>query len=199
MSTKALTAGGRIETRCSRCDDVTGHVIVAMVDGEVVKVECRACGSVHKYRPASKPAKAKTQAPAVRHVRAGASRSEAVAVAAKPARADQLAAKQSAVKHAEAGQVNIDQSRSEAARKAAVTRAATKAAQEAQATEVAWKVAISRQVESCGTPYNMNATFTVGEIVEHVKFGLGEVRSVTKPNKMEVLFQDGLRTLRCVC
>ncbi len=198
MSTKALTAGGRIETRCSRCDDVTGHVIVAMVDGEVVKVECRACGSVHKYRPA-KPAKAKTQAPAVRHVRAGASRSEAVAVSAKPARATDLAAKQSAAKSVGAGQGNVDQSRSEAARKAAVTRAATRAAQEAQATEVAWKVAISRQTESCGTPYDMNATFAVGEIVEHIKFGLGEVRSVTKPNKMEVLFQDGLRTLRCVC
>lgn len=197
MSTKALTAGGRIETRCSRCDDVTGHVIVAMVDGEVVKVECRACGSVHKYRP-TKPAKVKAQAPAVRHVRAGSSRSEAVAVPAKPARAEQLVAKQSAVKQA-GDRINVDQSRSEAARKAAVTRAATRAAQEAQATEVAWKVAISRQNEGCGTPYNMNATFEVGEIVEHVKFGLGEVRSVTKPNKMEVLFQDGLRTLRCVC
>ncbi|MFI3272311.1 MAG: hypothetical protein R3Y11_09475 [Pseudomonadota bacterium] len=196
MSTKALTAGGRIETRCSRCDDVTGHVIVAMVDGEVVKVECRACGSVHKYRPA-KPVKAKAQAPAVRHVRAGASRSEAVAV--KPARAHDLAAKQTAAKSASESPVNVDQSRSEAARKAAVTRAATRAAQEAQATEVAWKVAISRQTESCGTPYDMNATFTVGEIVEHIKFGLGEVRSVTKPNKMEVLFQDGLRILRCVC
>lgn len=170
MSTSGLTAGDRIETRCSRCDDVTGHVIVAMVGGEVVKVECRACGSVHKFRPATKPARAKAQAPAVRHVRAGSSRTEAVAL-----------------------------SRSEAARKAAVTRAATRAAQEAQATEVAWKVAMSRQGEMDGTPYNMNGVFTVGEIISHPTFGQGEVRTVIRPDKMEVLFQDGMRTLRCAC
>ncbi len=43
--------GDRIETRCSRCDDLTGHIIVAMVGGDIVKVECCACGSVHKYYP----------------------------------------------------------------------------------------------------------------------------------------------------
>ena len=41
--------GDRIEARCTRCNDITGHVIVALVGGEIVKVECRACGSVHKY------------------------------------------------------------------------------------------------------------------------------------------------------
>lgn len=45
--------GERIEARCTRCNDVTGHVIVALVAGVVVKVECCACGSVHKYYPAS--------------------------------------------------------------------------------------------------------------------------------------------------
>ncbi|MFR6517800.1 MAG: hypothetical protein ACLUPV_00325 [Bilophila wadsworthia] len=38
--------GDRIEARCTRCNDITGHVIVALVGGEIVKVEC-ACGSVH--------------------------------------------------------------------------------------------------------------------------------------------------------
>lgn len=43
--------GDRIEARCTRCNDVTGHIIVALVAGVVVKVECCACGSVHKYYP----------------------------------------------------------------------------------------------------------------------------------------------------
>lgn len=43
--------GDRIEARCTRCNDVTGHVIVALVGGVIVKVECCACGSVHKYYP----------------------------------------------------------------------------------------------------------------------------------------------------
>ncbi len=44
-----LGPGDRIEACCTRCNDITGHVIVALVGGEIVKVECRACGSVHKY------------------------------------------------------------------------------------------------------------------------------------------------------
>lgn len=48
--------GDRIEARCTRCNDVTGHVIVALVGGVIIKVECCACGSVHKYYP---PATAK--------------------------------------------------------------------------------------------------------------------------------------------
>ena len=52
-----LGPGQRIEARCTRCRDVTGHVIVALVDDQVVKVECCACGSVHKYYPAEAPAR----------------------------------------------------------------------------------------------------------------------------------------------
>lgn len=51
--------GDRIEARCTRCNDITGHVIVALVGGEIVKVECRACGSVHKYYPPATPKEAK--------------------------------------------------------------------------------------------------------------------------------------------
>ncbi len=43
--------GDRIEARCTRCNDITGHVVVALVGGQIVKVECKACGSVHKYYP----------------------------------------------------------------------------------------------------------------------------------------------------
>lgn len=73
--------GDRIEARCTRCNDVTGHVIVALVGGVVVKVECCACGSVHKYYP---PATAKEKASdGVRRVSAGADR-KSVLSSAKP-------------------------------------------------------------------------------------------------------------------
>ena len=49
MNTKPLTAGERIESRCRRCNDITGHIIVAMVGGAIHKVECQACGGVHRY------------------------------------------------------------------------------------------------------------------------------------------------------
>lgn len=44
-----MKPGDRIAARCTRCKDVTGHVIVAFVDGAIARVECRACGSNHKY------------------------------------------------------------------------------------------------------------------------------------------------------
>ena len=65
--------GDRIEARCTRCNDITGHVIVALVGGEIVKVECRACGSVHKYYPPATPKEAKGKT-AVCRVKAGETR-----------------------------------------------------------------------------------------------------------------------------
>lgn len=169
MSKSGLTAGDRITSRCTRCNDLTGHVIVAMVGAEVVKVQCLACGSTHKYRPERREVPRKDK-PAVRRARTGSTREEAVAV-----------------------------SRADAARKAAATRAATRAAQEAQATEVAWKVALTRLNGDDSKPYRMDAVFEPGDIINHPTFGLGEVRLVIRPDKMEVLFQGGMRVLRCAC
>lgn len=80
--TRAKGPGDRIEARCTRCNDVTGHVIVAQVGGQIVKVECCACGSVHKYYP-PKAEKALADS-GVRRVRQGTDRKEAIS-AKRPA------------------------------------------------------------------------------------------------------------------
>ncbi len=167
MMTKELSAGGRIETSCSRCNDVTGHVIVAMVGDTIVKVECQACGSVHKYREVRKP-KLKSESSGVRKVRTGETRAESVSLA-----------------------------RSEAAKKAAQTRAEQRARQEAEAVMIAWKSVIVSKGTDDARAYSMRDTYAVGEVLDHPTFGMGEVQSVTSPDKMEVLFKDGLKTLRC--
>lgn len=46
---KTYQAGDAIESKCNRCKDVRMHVIVAMDGGEIVKVQCKTCGSVHKH------------------------------------------------------------------------------------------------------------------------------------------------------
>ena len=94
--------GDRIEARCTRCNDITRHVIVALVGGDIVKVECRACGSVHKYYPPATPKEAKGKT-AVCRVKAGETRKEAVnsfkptstpsTAAASPAAVSRAAAK----------------------------------------------------------------------------------------------------------
>ena len=47
----AIALGDHIESKCTRCHDVTGHIVILMIDDEITKVECRACGSIHKYYP----------------------------------------------------------------------------------------------------------------------------------------------------
>lgn len=47
------------------------------------------------------------------------------------------------------------------------------------------------------TPYAMDRPFHTGEIVSHPVFGIGIVVTVTKPNKVEILFRDGTKLLRC--
>ncbi len=46
-------------------------------------------------------------------------------------------------------------------------------------------------------PYDMNGTYRVNSVVAHPVFGLGVVKCVIKPDKMEVLFQAGKKLLRC--
>ncbi len=46
-------------------------------------------------------------------------------------------------------------------------------------------------------PYNMQASFKMGNWVTHPTFGMGVVTEVFKPNKVEILFQDGKKLLRC--
>ena len=47
--------------------------------------------------------------------------------------------------------------------------------------------------------YDMNARFNVKRLILHPSFGLGVVKSVIVPNKMQVLFKDGIKLLRCQC
>jgi hypothetical protein len=47
-------------------------------------------------------------------------------------------------------------------------------------------------------PYDMNGRFLAKRLVLHPVFGLGLVKVVTVPNKMQVLFKDGIKLLRCL-
>ena len=93
---KTLGPGDRIESRCTRCNDITGHVIVALVGGEIIKVECLACRSVHKYHPpvSAKPTR---EAKSVCRVKAGEARKDAVS-AVRPAPATRSAESRAAAK-----------------------------------------------------------------------------------------------------
>jgi hypothetical protein len=46
-------------------------------------------------------------------------------------------------------------------------------------------------------PYDMNRKFRANDLINHATFGLGVVKCIIPPNKMEVLFQLGKKLLRC--
>ncbi len=43
--------------------------------------------------------------------------------------------------------------------------------------------------------YDMNNTFSTGDVINHPKFGLGAVETTLPPNKIEVRFQEGKKML----
>lgn len=48
------------------------------------------------------------------------------------------------------------------------------------------------------TAYAMDTAFKVGSVMKHPKFGLGLVQSSLGPGKVEVLFEDGRKKMRCL-
>lgn len=161
--------GEHITTKCGRCNDITGHIVMLVLDGQVAKVECRACGSVHKYREARTPGTKTRTAPTVRHVRAGESRENAKDVGIP--RSTRIGA---------AG----------TPRKAAAKPSAAKSA-------AAWQEAMNRQSGNTPLTYGMGNSYAVGDFLEHPVFGRGEVFSAAAPGKIDVLFEEGVKTLRC--
>ena len=45
--------------------------------------------------------------------------------------------------------------------------------------------------------YSMRTTFREDDLIKHPTFGLGKVMRLVPPNKVEILFQDGRKLLRC--
>lgn len=173
----SFAVGQIIEARCSRCNDITGHVVAVCMGGIPVKVECRACGSVHRYVAPDTPARV-SKTSTVR-VRAGKDRAEAVGNAV----------------HAEA----VRQKREEdwhAGSK--VKRGEKRAAQKQGETEKRWQDALAKILTS-PVPYAMTGAFPVDSLIEHPVFGVGAVLELFPPDKMDVLFCEGVKRLRCAC
>lgn len=56
---KKLSTGDITEARCTRCQEIMNHTIVAMVEEKIVRVQCNTCSGAHNYRS---PATAKKAA-----------------------------------------------------------------------------------------------------------------------------------------
>lgn len=64
-------------------------------------------------------------------------------------------------------------------------------------TQREWEEFLATARPDEAVPYHMNTPMRDGMLISHPSFGLGQVISVTKPNKMEVRFACGVKLLRC--
>ncbi len=61
--------------------------------------------------------------------------------------------------------------------------------------ETDWRAQMDQSAELPVRPYRMTETFAQSEVVQHARFGVGVVQQVVGPQRVIILFRDGLRTL----
>lgn len=64
-------------------------------------------------------------------------------------------------------------------------------------TEEKWDQLITDSDLAKAVPYNLQTPVKTGDLIDHPTFGLGKVTNTIRPNKMEVIFKQGLKLLRC--
>ncbi len=172
----AFVAGQRLEARCSRCKDTTGHIVIVVVDNVPMKVECVACKSVHKYYvPAGQK---KKESSSVVSVRSNEERGKAV----------EQAGKKNAVKQSLTSPRTLSTTANKAKSK--------KVLNDFEKEEL-WK---KKLMKNFATPkkYRMDEEFSVGDSVEHSVFGVGIVEEIIANDKANFLFKEGYKILKCV-
>lgn len=58
-----------------------------------------------------------------------------------------------------------------------------------------WRSALASRDLGTAKPYAMSSSYTIDDIVDHSKFGIGVVTNVINSQKMEILFEDGYKLM----
>lgn len=60
-----------------------------------------------------------------------------------------------------------------------------------------WELLRPNMNSAAATDYSMTASYKIKALINHPVFGLGLVQRVVGSQKIEVLFEDGKKTMRC--
>jgi len=80
---------------------------------------------------------------------------------------------------------------------AASTPTARRSTPPGEADRNEWQRLRPGMKSSLARTYSMNDAYKVKNLVEHPLFGLGLVQRIVGPHKVEILFADGKKTMRC--
>lgn len=75
--------------------------------------------------------------------------------------------------------------------------AAKRAANQVEAEWKQWNALLSSVESAKATNYSMTASYKIKSVVNHPAFGLGLVQRAVGPQKIEILFESGKKTMRC--
>lgn len=65
-----VAVGADLKAVCGKCKGTTFHVVLAMVDSQIARVQCKSCGAQHRYRPPDGAQKRRATATAQKTTRA---------------------------------------------------------------------------------------------------------------------------------
>ncbi len=166
----AYKAGERLNSKCTKCKDITNHIVIVVVDEYPAKVECCACKSVHKYHPPEAVRKKKESGPV--RVRSDQSREQVVEKAGR----------------AQAGTSSLSTFGTSSRKTQAV---------KTEDLESLWRKKMSQNFSEA-KQYRMDIEISKGETVEHPTFGAGIVEEIIANDKAQFLFQEGRKILKCI-
>lgn len=73
----------------------------------------------------------------------------------------------------------------------------TAADRKREALQEEWQETAGQATAGLTVAYSMDRSFRLNDLVDHPVFGVGVVKELFKPNKVEVLFASGTKALRC--
>ncbi len=63
--------------------------------------------------------------------------------------------------------------------------------------QVQWADIMAVADQTRAIPYNIKTRVKTGDLINHPSFGMGQILSTTRPNKMEIIFEQGVKLLLC--
>lgn len=94
-------------------------------------------------------------------------------------------------------QVKATKTATKATVKGAKTGRRTSADRLREAQQKEWQETAAEADSGLTVAYNMERSFRLEDLVDHPVFGVGVVKALFKPNKVEILFSSGTKALRC--
>ena len=64
-------------------------------------------------------------------------------------------------------------------------------------SQAQWESLMATADKAGAIPYNLKTPVKTGNLINHPSFGMGIILSTTRPNKMDIIFADGVKRLLC--